>query len=386
MRSFRPFVLKRNVGCAIPAPIRPRLLLWLGAVFSMAVLSGCGILAGMLPSQEEPAPTPTEVRALVPTFTPTPEGQAAAPAVPTQAPVAQVEEAPAEPAAEANPETEPDAEAGGDEATAPPQEEAPAPTETPTETPPPSPQLVVSSPSNLRSGPGTTYGLVGAASPGDTFDVIGKNPEGDWWQICCVNGQEAWLFGQLGTVQNAEAVAIAQNIPAPPPTQPPAPAPAEPAPAEPAPAEPEPAPAEPEPAPAADPCANIGGDGCKFKVSAGPQFGGNGGQELKLQLAFIHSGVDGGQAQGSYFVVLEKDGVRLPIGDNVRSEALNKRNGPLGEFNYEYSLGVSSLPGNTVAGNYTMWVLDGNGERDSQNFSFSVPEGQGLVWMVWDQA
>ena len=88
--------------------------------------------------------------------------------------------------------------------------------------------------------------------------------------------------------------------PAPKPVQPPAPAPA--------------------PAPAAsDPCANIGGDGCKFRVTGGPSFGENGGQELKLQLMFQHGGIDGGQPQGSYFVVLEKDGQKLPISDSVRS-------------------------------------------------------------------
>lgn len=376
-------------------------LLTLGAtVVSLLFLSGCGLLAGMLPSNEEPTATPTVERVLQPTFTPTPEGAAPAetpvvdaPAVEEPAVEAPADEPADEPEAPADGEENADAEpvtvgdlAGGDdtEADADAGEPAEAPTEAPTEAP--QAQLSVTSPSNLRNGPGTQYGLAGAAQVGDTFEVVGKNAAGDWWQICCVNGQQAWIFSQLATVTNGESVAIAQNIPEPPPTAVPAPTTA-PAPTDPPPAaEPEPTAPPAEPAPAADPCAGIGGDGCKFKVSAGPQFGDTGGQELKLQLAFIHSGVDGGQAQGSYFVVLEKDGVQLPISDSVRSEALNKRSGPLGEYNYEYSLGASSLPGGTVAGNYTMWVLDGNGERDSQNFSFSVPDGQGLVWLVWDQA
>jgi hypothetical protein len=154
--------------------------------------------------------------------------------------------------------------------------------------------------------------------------------------------------------------------PAPKPVQPPAPAPA--------------------PAPAAsDPCANIGGDGCKFRVTGGPSTGENGGQELKLQFAFIHSGIDGGQPQGSYFVVLEKDGQRLPIGDNVRSVTGSPSQGSLGKYNYEYTLGLDKLPGNTVAGNYTLWVLDGNGERDSRNVTFSVPGNSGLIWVQFDQ-
>ena len=154
--------------------------------------------------------------------------------------------------------------------------------------------------------------------------------------------------------------------PAPKPAQPPAPAPA--------------------PAPAAsDPCANIGGDGCKFRVTGGPSFGENGGQELKLQLMFQHGGIDGGQPQGSYFVALEKDGQKLPISDSVRSIALDSSQGTLGKYNYEFSLGADKLPGNNVAGNYTLWVLDGNGERDSRNVSFSVPGNSGLVWIKFDQ-
>ncbi len=154
--------------------------------------------------------------------------------------------------------------------------------------------------------------------------------------------------------------------PAPKPAQPPAPAPA--------------------PAPvASDPCASIGGDGCKFRVTGGPSFGENGGQELKLQFAFIHSGIDGGQPQGSYFVVLEKDGQKLPISDSVRSVTGSPSQGSLGKYNYEYTLGLDKLPGNNVAGNYTLWVLDGNGERDSRNVSFSVPGNSGLIWVQFDQ-
>lgn len=143
--------------------------------------------------------------------------------------------------------------------------------------------------------------------------------------------------------------------------------------------------AAPPPA-AADPCAGIGGDGCKWKKTGGPAFAENGGMELKLQLLFIHSGVEGGQPQGSYFIVLEKDGQRLPISDQVRSIALTSNDGLLGKYNYEYSLGADKLPGNTVAGHYRLWVLDGNGERDSQNFEFDVSANQGLIWIKFDQA
>jgi len=144
--------------------------------------------------------------------------------------------------------------------------------------------------------------------------------------------------------------------------------------------------APPAPPPAADPCAGIGGDGCKWRVTGGPSFGANGGQEIKLQLLFIHSGIDGGQPQGSYFVVLQKDGQNLKVPDSVRSIMGAASQGSLGKFNYEYAIGLDRLPGNSVAGNYTLWVLDGNGERDSRNITFSVPANQGQIWIQFDQS
>ncbi|GIV78252.1 MAG: hypothetical protein KatS3mg050_2646 [Litorilinea sp.] len=332
---------------------------WMVVVLGAALLlSGCGLLFG----GAGPEPTPTPRRELVPTFTPTPAD--AAPAQEPAAPAVAQQEAPPTPVPTATPRP--------DEPT--PEPPPAVPTDTPTPTPAPAlPKLtVLIEAANVRNGPGTSYGLVGAVTRDQQFDIVARNPEGTWWQFCCVNGQQGWIFGDLVRVENGDNVPVAENIPtpppvvaAPPPTDTPAPAAA--------------------PPPAADPCANIGGDGCKFKVREGPKFGNNGGMELKLQLFFIHSGIDGGQPQGSYFVVLIKDGVKLPIGDHVRSIALNKSDGPLGPYNYEYKLGLDQLPGNTVAGNYVMYVLDGNGERDSQDFAFSVPEGQGEIWLVWDQ-
>jgi hypothetical protein len=144
-------------------------------------------------------------------------------------------------------------------------------------------------------------------------------------------------------------------------------------------------PPPPPPAQDAAECAAIGGDGCKFRIRSGPASADNGGGELKLQLFFIHSGVDGGQPQGDYRVWLEKDGQKLPGFDDARSIALSSQQGSLGRYNYEHSVGVDRVPGNTVAGSYVIWVLDGNRERDSLNFTFALPEGHGLVWIEFDQ-
>lgn len=81
-----------------------------------------------------------------------------------------------------------------------------------------------------------------------------------------------------------------------------------------------------------------------------------------MQLYFIHSGIEGGQPQGSYFVALFKDGQKLPVSDAVRSISLGKNNGTLGQFNYEFTLQLSQIPGNTVAGNYSIlcWMAMAN--------------------------
>lgn len=311
------------------------LVLVLGAAL---FFGGRALLSGLTPTA---TPT-TEAQALVPTWTPTPLLPTDTPVPPTDTPVPPTP-APAEP------------------------------TPVPTDTPAPSARMTITNQvANVRSGPGTEYPVIGSVNQGMQFDVTGKNPAGDWFQFCCVNGEVGWMFSQLATVENAQLVAVASDIPAPPPTPVPAAV------------QPTNTPLPAAPPPAADPCANIGGDGCKFKVT-GIQFGANSGVELKLQLFFMHSGIDGGQPQGSYFVVLEKDGQRLPISDSERSIALQANQNQFGRYNYEYKLGLGQLPGNSVAGSYRGWVLDGNGERDSQDFTFNVPDGQGEVWIQFDQ-
>lgn len=359
------------------------------AIVMVGLLGGCSLLFG---GSDEETPAEEE-RVLVPTFTPTPMGAAPVEqATPTTVAVA-VEPAapvvvPPEPLTSTQALTAPQTVTVPQTVTGTQTSTDTQPAEQPTPEPvaataTPAPKLIVTNASaNARNGPGTEYGLVGAVTQNQAFDIVGKNPDGTWWQFCCVNGQQAWIFGELVSTENADSVAVAADIPAPPVAAAPAePAPAQPEPAQPAPTD-TPAPAPP---PASDPCAGIGGDGCKFHVRGGPKFGGNGGQEIKLQLFFIHSGVDGGQPQGSYFVAMFKDGVKLPIPDSVRSRALDKTEGALGPFNYEVKVGLGDIPGNTVAGNYVMYVLDGNGERDSQDFGFSIPDGQGDVWIEWDQ-
>ena len=328
------------------------------------LVAGCGLFGG---SAE--APTPTPERELVPTFTPTPEGAV----VPTPEPAVQqpaqpVQEQPVQEQPVAAP-TEP-----------PPAEPTAEPTPEPTATPVPK-LIVTNDVANARNGPGTNYGIAGAVSRDQAFDITGKNADGTWWQFCCLNGQPAWIFGELVTTENAGTVAVAENIPAAP----------EPVAAAPAPVEAAPAPTEPPAAPApAEPQAvnagNCGGDdGCKFHIRGGPTKGANSGFELKFQLLFIHSGIDGGQPQGDYRLGIEKDGQLISTFADAKSVALNKNQGSLGEFNYEAKINASDLPGGSLAGTYFFWVLDGNRERDSDVFRLDLGPNEGEVWIEFDQ-
>ncbi len=160
------------------------------------LLAGCGLFGG---AEESPTPMPT--RTPLPTFTatpaasPTPVAAASTPAAPAVAetqPLTQSEvlsdsvpAAPAAPAAAA----------------------APAPPSSVSAT-----LTIASDLVNVRSGPGTEYELVGSAATGESFAIVAKNATGDWWEICCVGGQNGWVFGELATVQNTENVAVAADL------------------------------------------------------------------------------------------------------------------------------------------------------------------------------
>jgi uncharacterized protein YraI len=205
---------------------------WAGLLALALLMAACGSAA------EPPLPTRTPA----PTFTPTTES--APPAVQQPAPAQDTPAAPAEqpPAQEVQTEGPPP---------------TPAPAQEVAATPTPAPaaaEVVANTTMNVRGGPGTNYNIVGAANQGQRYPVIGKSPDGTWWQIN-YNGQPGWVFGELVTAQNTQAVAVAANIPQPPPptatpipqpTPVPQPAPAQPTTApQPAPEQPTAAPAEP---------------------------------------------------------------------------------------------------------------------------------------------
>ena len=209
----------REVGKRVLAPA----VLLLALAATAALLGGCGLFG----SAGETTPVPT--RTPLPTFTPTPQAPPAAaepsPTVPPAAdtaPLTGVEALAAAPVVTASlPVTasEPPTATGSVGDAAPSAPAAPAPV--------PATLTITSDLVNVRSGPGTEYDLVGTAATGETFTVVAKNAGGDWWQVCCVAGQNGWVFGELASVQNGDAAAVAAGPDA-------APAPAEAAPTAPA--------------------------------------------------------------------------------------------------------------------------------------------------------
>ena len=69
---------------------------------------------------------------------------------------------------------------------------------------------------NVRAGSGTDYPVLMVVEADQLYDIVGRNPAGDWWQVCCVDGREGWVFGELVTTQgDIRAVPIARDIPLP---------------------------------------------------------------------------------------------------------------------------------------------------------------------------
>ncbi len=86
------------------------------------------------------------------------------------------------------------------------------------------PQVKASSDINVRSGPGTEYAVTSALVQSEIANITGKNPSSDWWEVLLPSGQQGWVYSPLvETAGDTTTVAVAANIPAPPPTFTPAP-------------------------------------------------------------------------------------------------------------------------------------------------------------------
>ncbi len=158
---------------------------------------GCGLSSAIAGKTVQPKATHTPM----PTFTPTPVGAAFEQvALPTNQP-AQAQ------------------------ATIPPTAQPVPPTNTPvpppTNTPDTTPRATITQNMNVRSGPGTGYGVAGAGEVGQTAEIIGRNADNSWVQIKYPAGGEGtgWLYVELIKVDgNLDKVGVVQVAPPPTPT------------------------------------------------------------------------------------------------------------------------------------------------------------------------
>ncbi|BAF58967.1 MAG: SH3 domain-containing protein [Pelotomaculum sp.] len=68
--------------------------------------------------------------------------------------------------------------------------------------------VVTASVLNVRSGPGTSSGIIGQAVQGDSLSILGQS--GDWYRVRLSDGKTGWVAGWLVSVRDAER---AQGVP-----------------------------------------------------------------------------------------------------------------------------------------------------------------------------
>lgn len=112
---------------------------------------------------------------------------------------------------------------------------------------------------NVRSGPGTSFGVLGRLEPGQKAAVTGRY--GDWWQID-YDGTPGWVAGWVVTAYDTDSVAEVVPPPSPiPPTS--------------APATAVPAPTATTAPPAAVECRGVVADGFQVEGAPGPYAAGS---------------------------------------------------------------------------------------------------------------
>lgn len=76
--------------------------------------------------------------------------------------------------------------------------------------------LVTNDTLNIRSGPGTSYPIVGGLKRGDEVTVTGRNKAGTWLAIITDEGAEGWVYADYTSVDRAvESLPVAQASPPP---------------------------------------------------------------------------------------------------------------------------------------------------------------------------
>ncbi len=87
----------------------------------------------------------------------------------------------------------------------------------PTSTPTPIPTGLVSvEVLNIRTGPDTTYGVIGQLKKNDRLELLARNEVGTWLQVRTEDGREGWVFAEyVYTTVNIITLQVATEIPPP---------------------------------------------------------------------------------------------------------------------------------------------------------------------------
>jgi uncharacterized protein YgiM (DUF1202 family) len=95
----------------------------------------------------------------------------------------------------------------------------PTATSTPLPTPTPTPiptGLVSVEVLNLRTGPDTTYGVVGQLKKNDRLELLARNEVGTWLRVRAEGGREGWVFAEyIYTTVNIVTLQVATEVPPP---------------------------------------------------------------------------------------------------------------------------------------------------------------------------
>lgn len=67
---------------------------------------------------------------------------------------------------------------------------------------------------NVRSGPGTSYTIVGQIAQGTTLEVVGRNEDGSWWMVLYPpgSGSTAWVYADFTVSENTEEVPVVAAV------------------------------------------------------------------------------------------------------------------------------------------------------------------------------
>jgi len=93
------------------------------------------------------------------------------------------------------------------------------PTDTPTSalvpTPVPSPLGIVNADAlNVRTGPGTAYGIVGVVAAGDELEISARTATGDWLAVVSAGGRRGWVYAAyVDLVVPLEAIPVVTEVP-----------------------------------------------------------------------------------------------------------------------------------------------------------------------------